>query len=238
MKRSNLFDPQTFWRDKILRWENDRYKQDFPHSSVLEKVASQANNSLAFRLEMAARILSPIVRGRRVLELGCGSSMLSLPLIKAGAISYRGVDFAETAITLAIEKAQLGGYEDKVSYRVADVTQVDDFEPDITFSLGLFDWLSTEQIEAVFALGGEHFLHSISEKRRSPACLLHQIYVFLAYGYRTSGYRPQYQSVTQITDIADLHVGRPINILRHRKLSFGTLLTTLKVPEMHVVNDD
>ena len=230
-------NPKRFWEEKILTWEQDRYGSGSP-SSILENFAYRASNSLHRRAELAKQILGLNLKGKRILELGCGSSMLSLPLIKAGAISYRGVDFAETAITLAIEKAQLGGYEDKVSYRVADVTQVDDYEPDITFSLGLFDWLSTEQIEAVFALGGEHFLHSISERRRSPACLLHRIYVFLAYGYRTSGYRPQYHSVRQITDIAGLHVGEPINILRHRRLSFGTILTTLKVPEMHVINDE
>ena len=59
---------------------------------------------------------------------------------------------------------------------------------------------------------------------------LHRIYVYLAYAYKTGGYRPQYNTCKEI--IID-YFKRPsmagINVVRKPELSFTTLITDLDV---------
>ena len=226
-----MIDPQQFWEDKILRWEADRYGQGSAQSSWLERVASRLSGSLRARLALAESVLRPHVAGRRVVELGCGSGLLAEPLVEAGAASYLGIDIAQSAIARARERSRSARGASRITFEQGDVASLPPLAADVVFSLGLFDWLTPPEIDAVFAAGrGADYLHAIAEKRRSPSRYLHRLYVFLSYGHRTGAYVPRYFDVAELQAAAARHDPRPMRVFRSPLLSFGALVTTLALP--------
>ena len=77
---------------------------------------------------------------------------------------------------------------------------------------------------------GADFLHSISEKRLSVEQILHQLYCFAAYGYKTKGYVPRYLSVDQIARAVGRSGAGNLNAIRDPGMKFGVLVTSFMVP--------
>ncbi len=67
------------------------------------------------------------LRGKRVLEVGCGEGVASVQLAYAGA-AVDAVDISPVSIDVARRRAAVNGQ--RVSFRVADVTREDVAEPD------------------------------------------------------------------------------------------------------------
>ena len=222
-------DPRQFWEEKILKWEDGRYRQS-KAPSLIEEAANQISGSLRFRLKVAVCILAPRIAGKKVVELGCGSALLAKELLDLGAASYTGYDFANAAIKRGSERLAAAGLDDRARLEVAEVGNLKALDADVVFSLGLFDWLSLAEIDHVFACsGGAQFLHAIAEKRVSLPQWIHRAYVHFAYGHFTGAYRPKYFTVDEIAEIASGHGITEIHVFRHRKLSFGAILTSFPV---------
>lgn len=218
---------QNFWEDKILRWENDRYQQS-TSSSLLENLATRASNSLRFRQELAIKLLAPIVKGKSVIEYGCGSALMSETLIKLGARDYTGYDIASNAIMNAISRVKKAGIEKQVKPRQGNVLDVAKAEGDIVFSLGLIDWLSPQETKHLYYLSaGRMALHAISERRQSFAQYCHRLYVYVAYGWKSRGYAPQYSSTPEMRALALTQGLELPHVVRDPQLSFSTFLVNL-----------
>lgn len=221
---------KTFWESRILDWEAGRYSLHDTRRNWLERLADRSSNSLRFRMETASSALMQFVPGRRVLELGCGSGRLAARLIASGATEYTGVDIAQSAVDAGNAAAEHAGLSEQVRFVCHDVTRLDPFKADIVFSLGLFDWLTPEQIRTLFAsCQGMEFMHSISEQRGGLSQRLHQLYVYLAYGHKSGGYVPQYYSIQQMREVAGVSVSN-MNVFRHPRLHFGAIITSLPLP--------
>jgi len=223
-------DPKTFWEEKILHWENGRYEKKTQKASFLEAIADWSSNSLRFRIEVTGRLLAPFVAGKQVVEIGCGSGLLTEGLLAAGAASYTGYDIAETAIGSAKARADEKGFSDNVHYQVCGVSNLPPFGADIVFSLGLLDWLTDAELDALFrASGSADFLHAIAEKRMSLSQYLHRLYVQVAYGHRTGAYRPRYYRVSEMENLIHPYNQSLIHVYRDRRLSFGALVSSLPI---------
>ncbi|MAF95439.1 MAG: hypothetical protein CMM60_06765 [Rhodospirillaceae bacterium] len=220
-------DYQQFWEKKIIQWELDRYGE-ITNSTSIERIANRVSISLRFRIEYAEILLKPYLRGMKIIELGCGSGRLAEKLIDNGAKSYIGIDFATNAVEKANSRIERKGLNKKVRFVSSDVIQLSEFDGDIVFSLGLFDWLTPQQIGQIFkSTGSTHHMHSFSEKRVSVSQWIHRVYVHLSYGRHNNGYVPQYYRANYITCIAKKHLNFPLKIIRDRRLSFGAFVTTL-----------
>lgn len=225
-----MTDPKAFWEDKILAWEQGRYSPG-QGGGILERLADRASDSLRFRLKTGGELLAPFVQDKVVLDIGCGSGRLAGAILAAGARAYRGIDIAESAIDEAHARAKAEGW-DRASFQRGTIAEIERGDADIVVSLGLTDWLDDDELALMFERCGDaDFLHAISEKRSSPAQWIHRSYVYLAYGHRTGAYVPRYFTADHLPNLARPHHPGPYRVWRHRRLSFGALITTLPIGE-------
>jgi 2-polyprenyl-3-methyl-5-hydroxy-6-metoxy-1,4-benzoquinol methylase len=225
-------DRREFWEQKILEWEANRYEGTDPKPSLLERLASKASASLRFRIAVAPELLAPHVRGKRILDIGCGSGLIAAPLIRHGAAAYIGVDIAPTAIANAKERASRSGISSHTTFHVAAVEDLASCEADIVVSLGLLDWLSDEELEYVFqASRNGQFFHAIAERRAALSQFVHRTYCWLSYGRKNGGYVPRYYRVGEMEALATRHHAGPFHVWRDRHLSFGAFFTSFDLTQ-------
>jgi len=203
-------DRIEFWDRKILPWEAKNYQGKAWGAPI------RSRRSLF--LELARDSL----RGKTVLELGCGSAGLLSDLFEAGVTRYIGCDFSPVAIAQARLRAASLGLTDRVELLPVDIEELPRITHDFSFSLGLLDWI--EDDELVRALGGlssRYFLHSYSEKRRSVPQLLHRAYVYSAYGRKTQEYVPRYRETRDILRLFTEARMPLASVFTHRQMSFS-----------------
>lgn len=75
--------------------------------------------SMFKRFEMALNVCLSI-KGKKILDIGCGTGIYDFELARRGADFILGVDFADGMIKFAKEKNRLLGFEDKCSFIQAD----------------------------------------------------------------------------------------------------------------------
>lgn len=91
------------------------------------------------------------VRGKSVLDIGCGSGIYSVELAKRGAKRVLGIDFSEPMLAMARDLARDAGVADRTEF-VRDEFLKHDFAGekfDVSIAMGVFDYL--EQPEPFLA---------------------------------------------------------------------------------------
>ena len=58
-------DKKQFWEDKIIGWEDIRYKRDTTNFNIFENFVNKTNKTLIFRLNIAFKILEPLLRNKK-----------------------------------------------------------------------------------------------------------------------------------------------------------------------------
>lgn len=209
---------QFFWDKKILGWENDKYT---PPEGWFRRLFD-ANRSLKKRQLIAQNILCQVVKGKSVLEIGCGTARLLPSIMRAGAATYVGVDLSPVAIDEAKKGHQALLSRGNVNLFQSDAISLEQIDADICFSLGLLDWLELDEIGQMMArVKCQYYLHSFSERRRSFQQFVHKIYIYLFYGHRTKTYVPRYYTEEQILKTFAPFCASPPKIFRSPELSFG-----------------
>jgi SAM-dependent methyltransferase len=223
-------DPKKFWEDKILSWEEGRYEPRKAKGSMLERIADASSRSLRYRIQIGVELLKDHVKGKSVLEVGCGSGLIAQKFIDAGASRYVGFDIAENAIEIANKRKADQGWSDKISFHVGSIDAMPAVTEDVVFSLGVLDWLTDAELATLFARQGRaQFLHAIAEKRVSLSQYAHRAYVQVSYGHKTGAYRPRYFTAAEIAQLGAAHQPGPFYAFRNPKLSFGALIASLPI---------
>lgn len=225
-------EPATFWDKKIKQWEKDKYFNNRKASGIIN---FDVNTSVKARLELARLILKNVVRDLTVVEVGCGSALLMEDILSFGANKYIGIDVSPVAIEATKQRAQMiQGAENtaKIELITKNVNVLNPIDADICFSLGLFDWLSLDDISLLQKkINSKYYFHTFSEKRElSFQQILHRIYVYLMYGHKNNTYIPQYYSANKISQALDKKNSTHPQFFRHDKLSFGCFVYHLPRP--------
>lgn len=143
--------------------DSERVKQHFQRSaSGFDLIYTEEKSNFRkfldrrFRQDMYERYELTLqecmdIRGKRILDVGCGPGRYCVELAKAGPAEVLGLDFAENALRMARELAEDNGLSDVCSFRCADFAEYQfdthqrhgGFSPfHICLALGLFDYIA------------------------------------------------------------------------------------------------
>lgn len=211
------FEKSKFWDLKIQQWDSDRYdRKAFKTNAILNRV------------QLAVELMSPNLKGARVLELGCGAGRSIEYLKNCGIKSYLGIDFSNKAVELAQARAVSLNMSSLFKFKVQDVDDSGLDSYDIVFSLGLFDWIQKEKIiELLKKHKNIKNFHSFSRKNNSISQIAHRLYVYALYGYKTKNYVPFYHSDSEIKSYFDLANISNASIVQPEGMSFGAFIHNL-----------
>lgn len=115
----NVFDNPSFFSKYM------ELRKDYNHNDLLEHPEMEK--------------LCPDVRGKRVLDLGCGYGSYARSFIERGASYYLGIDSSESMIRKA--KAENAG--DNIEYKLMNLDDLDSFECrfDLAYSSLVFHYI-------------------------------------------------------------------------------------------------
>lgn len=121
---------------------------------------------------LCARLLSAVVRpGAAVLDMGCGSGILSIAAALMGAGSVLGVDIDETAVSVARENVAENGCADRVNIVKGDLLSGITFEADVAVANLTAELIAklANGLRAQLKSGGVFIASGILAERRAQA---------------------------------------------------------------------
>jgi ubiquinone/menaquinone biosynthesis C-methylase UbiE len=130
------------------------YARDFDHiyddeagkGPLARFVDTNLRREMRIRFEKTFEALAPLT-GRSLLDAGCGGGRYAIPAAKAGASEVLGIDFSETMLALAREKAAREGVGDVCRFEVGDLLTypVAPKSFDYAIAIGFFDYQKDPQ---------------------------------------------------------------------------------------------
>jgi SAM-dependent methyltransferase len=168
----------SYWEDKIIEWE-DSMRGEQKNVSPLERLAARFREPLKVRAGRCMDLLAPRADGKRLVELGCGSGFFAMELAERTKVEHiTAIDISSRAVERATAIAAERGLTDRVTFQHADGNELQLPDADITYGLGFLDYLSPDELHALFQkIRSEHVLFTFSEKRLSFYRALHIVYL-------------------------------------------------------------
>lgn len=221
-------DIEKYWNSKIIEWEDSMIKGK--KVSIVERFASYFRKPLAYRSDICLKLIAPHVKGKDVLEIGCGSGYFLFKLSeKARPKTISGIDISKEAIKRASKIAEdLYGANNAFYFKDSDIMKTELPSSYITIGLGLLDYLTKEEIaDLFFRIKSDYFLFTFPKRDFSLLRFIHVIYM-------KSQRCPKhyYYSKSEIKECCQKSFGK-IHFINHPKLSFGCIVHNL--PEPNVV---
>jgi len=124
------------------------YARDFDHiydeagkGPIARFVDTHLRREMRIRFERTFEALAPM-RGRSLLDAGCGGGRYAIPAAEAGASEVLGIDFSESMLTLARDKAAVAGVGDVCRFEVGDLLThpIAEKSFDYAIAIGFFDY--------------------------------------------------------------------------------------------------
>ena len=169
-------DSKLYWESKIIEWEDS---MEGGRVSLVERLAARFRKPLEARGRICRSILAGIVRGKRVVELGCGSGYFAFEMAHGSDIQqYTGFDISENAVRRANELAERKGFSGSFTFSQGDVVDLAMPDVDVVIGLGLLDYLTLPEIGSLFArIKGRYFLFTFAERQPTLLRFIHLLYM-------------------------------------------------------------
>lgn len=126
------------------------YARDFDHiyddtgkGAVARFIDTRLRKEMRLRFERCFEVLQPL-EGRSLLDAGCGGGRFAIPAAEAGAAHVLGLDFSESMLALAREKAAKAGVSDVCRFEVGDLLTypLQEKSFDYAIAIGFFDYMT------------------------------------------------------------------------------------------------
>ena len=108
---------------------------------------------------------SLVKSGQKVLDLGCGTGLLSIKLARAGA-QVMGIDINPQMLDIAKQRIKLEDLEGKVNFQLRNVLDIDELEPNS------FDAITASLLFSELSENERRYLLKIAKKVLKPEGLL------------------------------------------------------------------
>ena len=215
---------KTYWDKKIIEWEDSI--RTGGNICFVERLASHFRRPLKFRTEICIEMLKPIVKDKKVLELGCGSGFFAFELYdRCKPMHITGMDISVNAIGRAQKIARDKKLTDKFGFTEGDITSISLPESDVTIGLGFLDYLTSAEIKTVFDnIRSNYFLFTFTERRFS---LLRYIHILYLWSQKCP--RHFYYTKNEMANCIDNKYGK-VRFFNDRRLSFGCMVHNLPIP--------
>ena len=216
-------DRARFWDERILDWEAARYDgRWWPSLAPIEWLAGALSGPTRRRQALGVELVAPFVKGRSVMEVGCGTGRLARRFLDAGARDYLGLDHSRVAIETARRRA---GGEKRMRFEARSAVELPE-KGDLIVSLGLIDWLTDAELRVFFRRhGAADFLHTFSERRSEPLQALHRLCRALDSRLRPGAVRPRFMTAAEA--IASIPRNKSLILYRDRALRSAVFLSSL-----------
>jgi SAM-dependent methyltransferase len=215
---------RSYWDQRIVDWDSSSYDRERPRGLM-----GRLRSSVDARMQIALQVLAPHVKGKTLLDLGCGCGRFAIAAVKdLGAKSAHGIDISPEAVKRGQELAQEAGVGDRVTFEAGTVEREAFPEADITAGLGLLDWLDGAQTEALLSgLAGRRVILSYSEQDGSFGEIIHRFY--LIYWLRLFGgqVRARHHTRAMIMEMMGRHRLTPCEVVADPRARFGRLIHNL-----------
>jgi len=150
-------------------WENLNFNKDIENRKILKldpglAFGTGSHETTKLCLEM---LENEIGEESRVLDLGCGSGILSIASLILGAKKATGVDIDELAAKTALENAKLNDVESKFEVKIGDLDENVTGEYDLVVANIVADVLIrlNEKVSAYLVSGGIYIMSGIIDTR-------------------------------------------------------------------------
>lgn len=177
-------DQREYWNEKIVDWEKTAYtNKALSYKSFLERLATPFRKILKKRMKMAEILVADHVKGKIVVDLGCGTGIFLRTLIKYGPEKLIGVDITQSAIQTANTEVRSLGITRTIEFLYADVRKELGFlkHADIVIGIGFIDYLNAKELlELLRNVKDKQFLFSFPARIFSLREVLHRMYLILA----------------------------------------------------------
>lgn len=224
--RSDLKD---FWEETIKDWDANRHGANKKAMPLLYRLTHTPSAAVRFRKHVVLEHLKEHVKGKRVIELGCGTGRISQQIIECGAISYLGYDIADNAVAMAQQSIENSSTDGRIRFQQSDIGELPPLDADFIFSMGLFPWLKDEQINHLFAISGKaDFLHTSNERGLNLRQKLRGLHQRLT---GTEKYQVTLRNADIIFNTAQHHGWKHLYVFRHKNLATLSCLSSLPFPD-------
>ena len=133
-----------YWKRHAPSWEASAYYKDRETSpSLWDRTSSVFRGRAMYRrMDEALALVSPHVRGLRVLDIGCASGRFAFELLDAGAGSVIGIDISPDVVAAADAHRARSTAADRLEFKVLDVTEPGASLPevDLVTALGVIEY--------------------------------------------------------------------------------------------------
>lgn len=169
---------RQYWDKKINEWSASSYDLKTSPIGLIERIAAYFRQ-VDKREQAAIDLLGTTVKGKVVLDLGCGLGDFCFDLVAHDPKKIIGLDIADSAVKIATKRAKELKLAKKVMFVRANVSELKKLpECDIVVGLGFIDYLKSDELTHLFKLIGKRpYLFSYFEKKQSLFNLLHALYI-------------------------------------------------------------
>jgi len=220
---------KDYWNQKIKIWAETSYNREAKTQGLWNKLFQILRKSIDERLHTALQILEPHIKGKSILDLGCGTGNLGFALMERGCSQYIGVDISEMAIEECRRMATSLGLKDRMTFICSGLFEDCSLpQADITTGLGLLDWLHPHDVERLMSLmKNRRFLFSYSEQDNSIAELMHRIYLVKRLQWKNTGVNAYHFKRQFIDNILKKNTMNNVTFIKNKKMRFGVIFHNL-----------